>query len=111
MEITGEITKVLDVQKGTSKAGKEWVKQLFVVTTKDEYNNLYCFDIFGEEKVENFAKFNKLGDNVKVEFNVNTNEWEGKYFTSLQSWRIDKVVEGAKNESPKENESTDDLPF
>ena len=37
-------------------------------------------------KIDNLTKYNKVGDNVKVEFNVNTNEWGGRFFTSLQVW-------------------------
>jgi len=112
MEVTGVITKTLDVQTGTSKDGKEWKKQSFLVETTEQYNNLYCIDIFGAEKVDNFAKFNKVGDNVKVTFNVNTNEWNGKYFTSLQSWRIDKVDGITTPElAPITGNDEDEMPF
>ena len=108
MKITGKITKVLETVSGTSKAGKEWKKLSFVVTTTEEYNNLYCFDVFGEEKVENFEKYNKVGDEVDVEFNVKTNEWKDKYFTSLDAWKIFKTdaTSAAQAEPVK-----DDLPF
>jgi len=109
MEVTGTITKVLPVQSGTSKAGKEWKKLSFVLTTTEEYNNLYCFDVFGDEKVENFEKYNKVGDNVKVDFNVKTNEWKDKYFTSLDAWKVFKA-DGAVQEAVQE-EVKDDLPF
>jgi len=56
LEITGKIEKFLEVQKGTSKAGKEWEKQSFIVKTEEEYNNLYCFEVFGDEKVANLTK-------------------------------------------------------
>ena len=112
MEVTGKITKVLDVQTGTSKDGKEWKKQSFLVETTEQYNNLYCIDIFGAEKVDNFAKYQKVGNNVKVTFNVNTNEWNGKYFTSLQSWRIDKVDGITTPEpAPIPDNGEDSLPF
>ena len=92
LEVTGKITKFLEVQSGVSKAsGKEWKKQEFLLETSEQYNNLYCFEVFGAEKVDNLEKFNKVGDNVTVQFNVNCNEWKGKYFTSLSSWRIEKV--------------------
>jgi len=91
LEVEGRIEKFIDVQKGTSKAGKEWAKQQFIVKTKDEYNNLYCFEVFGDEKVENLTKYQKVGDDVKVVFNVQTNEWQDKYFTSLSAWRIEKT--------------------
>ena len=91
MEVTGKITKVLDTQKGTSKEGKEWQKLTFILETTEQYNNVYAFEVFGSEKVENFTKYNKVGDEVKVDFNVSTNEWKDKYFTSLQAWKIFKA--------------------
>ena len=103
------ITKVLDIQSGTSKAGKEWQKLTFVGETPEEYNNVYAFEIFGAEKVENFNKFNKVGDLVSVEFNVSCNEWKGKYFTSLAAWRVDKA-NGTAEEAPAADNG-DDLPF
>ena len=91
MKVTGTITKVLPTLEGVSKAGKEWKKLSFVLETKEEYNNLYCFDVFGDEKVDNFTKFNKVGQEVDVEFNIKTNEWKDKYFTSLDAWKIFKA--------------------
>ena len=91
LKVQGKIEKFLAVESGTSKAGKDWQKQSYLLRTADEYNNLYCFDIFGVEKVEQLTKFNKVGDDVSVSFNVGCNEWNGKYFTSLNSWRIDKL--------------------
>ena len=108
------ITKVLDAQSGTSKAGKDWTKQTFVGETSEDYNNLYAFELFGAEKVENFNKYNKVGDVVNVEFNVSCNEWQGKYFTSLQAWRIDKANgSGTPAESFPDagGEDLNELPF
>lgn len=109
MKVTGKITKILDPIKGQKKDGSgEWVKQNFVVTTNEQYNNLYCFEVFGAEKVDNLTKFNKVGDEVEVDFNVQTNEWQGKYFTSLQSWRINKVE---SQEAGQPVDEDDRVPF
>jgi len=108
LQITGKITKVLGSIDGTSKAGKDWVKQSFIVTTTEDYNNVYCFEIFGEEKVLQFNNFNKEGDNVTVKFNVSCNEWEGKYFTSLNAWRVESEM---KTEEGAPLEMKNDLPF
>ena len=75
MKVTGKIEKILDTVTGTSKAGKEWKKTSFLFKTDDEYNNLYCFEVFGEEKVDKFLQWNANGDIVEVEFNIRTNEW------------------------------------
>lgn len=94
MEIQGKITKILDVEKGQKKDGGEWQKINFIVETDEEYNNLYCFEIFSEEKVANFQKYNNVGATVKVSFDVKINEWQGRYFTSLQAWRVETIAQG-----------------
>lgn len=114
MELQGKIKNVLPTEKGTSKDGKEWQKQLFVVANNDGYEGkeaIYCFEIFGEEKVQNFNKFNKVGDLVDVNFNISTNEWKEKYYTSLQAWKVFKAGNAeTKQEAPSEPVH-DDLPF
>jgi len=113
MKITGTITKVLPLQSGTTAAGKDWQKAGFLLETTETYNNLYCFDVFGEEKVQNFNKYNKVGDVVDVDFNVKTNEWKDKYFTSLDAWKIFKSANGVTVNEPEvvEHIGKDDLPF
>ena len=110
MKVTGKITKVLDTQKGTTAAGKNWQKLSFILETTEDYNNLYCFEVFGDEKVEQFLKFNKVGQEVDVSFNVQTNEYKGKYYTSLQSWKIFKAEAGEATPEVAQEEA-DDLPF
>ena len=96
LQISGIIKKFLPIEKGLTKAGAEWQKQSFIVSNNDGYEGkeqIFCFEIFGEEKVQNFNKFNKVGDAVTIDFNINTNEWQGKYFTSLQSWKVSKQAD------------------
>jgi hypothetical protein len=92
-EVKGELKKVLPVQTGTPKAGGEdWKKVSFVVANNEGYEGreqLFCFEIFGAEKVDNFNKFNKEGSEVSVKFEIRTNEYQGKYFTSLSAYRVD----------------------
>jgi len=99
-KITGTIEKILEAKSGEKKDGSgTWINQDFIVKTKDEYNNLYCFNVFGQEKADNLTKYNKVGDEVEVAFNVNCREYEGRYFTNLSSWRISKVEQEAPTES------------
>jgi len=77
---------------------------------------MYVFNISGQEKIENFEKYNKVGDNAKVAFNVNTSEWinpqgETKYFTRLNAWSIFKETGEANGEAPAASDAVDDLPF
>jgi hypothetical protein len=116
LQKTGTIIEILPIQKGTSKAGKEWQKQNFIIDTNETYNNIICFGVFGEEKVENLNKYNKVGDVVTVTFNVSCNKWapegkEVKYFTSLDAWRIDKTDGKPSTQDAPAATEEDDLPF
>ena len=111
MKVTGKIIKVLETQSGTSAAGKDWQKLAFILQTTEDYNNLYCFDVFGEDKVEQFLKYNRVGQDVDVSFNVQTNEYKGKYYTSLQAWKIFKAEAAVDTPEPAQDEAKDDLPF
>jgi single-strand DNA-binding protein len=35
------------------------------------------------------------GENIKVSFDLRGREWNGKYLTNLNAWRIERVGEGA----------------
>ena len=109
----GKIKKFLDVQSGVAKSsGNPWASQEFVIANNDGYEGkeqIFCFKVFGEEKVEQLTKFNKVGDDVKVFFNISTNEYNGKYYTSLNSWRVEKIGEVATSEAT--DSQPDDLPF
>ncbi len=119
MEITGVITKILPLQTGAKKDGSgDWKKQLFILDSKADYNNIYCFEIFGDDKVENFNKYNKVNDTVKVDFNVKTNEYQGKYFTTLDAWKVFKENNSTSEQKPPfepaggfVEEEHDDMPF
>ncbi len=105
LKITGRITKIKDVQTGEKKDGSgTWSKQEFLVETDAEYNNLYCFDVFGDEKVANLTKFNKVGDTVEVSFNVNTREYNDRHYTNLSAWRIE-TSQVEKEEKAVENDA------
>lgn len=88
LKLKGTITQVMEIKTGTSKAGNEWQKMGFVLDTKEQFNNIIAFELFGAEKIENFNKYNKVGKEVEVSFNVSCNEWEGKFFTTLNAWKI-----------------------
>ena len=85
---TGEIIEILPTESGTSKTGKDWKKLTFAIDTKEQYNNIVAFEVFGDDKVENFLKYNKVGKTVDVEFNLSSNKWKDKYFTSASAWKI-----------------------
>ena len=113
LRVTGVIKKINPIEKGQSKAGKEWQKQTFVIDTGEKFNPEVCFQVFGAEKCENLTKYNKVGDNVEVSFNVSSREFNGKYYHNLDAWKVSKS-EGMTTAPAPANvdaEGVDDLPF
>ena len=61
------------------------------------------------EHLENFLKFNKVGDSVEVEFDIKGREYEGRVFNSLSHWSCKKTEDTAPVEATAEE--VNDLPF
>ena len=115
LTITGKITRILDVESGTSKAGKEWKKQGFVVDTGEQYNPMVCFSLFGDEKIEMLQKV-AVGQEVEVGFNVSSREFNGKFYHNIDAWKINPVQGGGSADAMPESAEVDmpaddDIPF
>ena len=112
-ELKGKIVSISDI-KELPNGAKELT---YRVDNGEEYNNLIEFQMYKgadhTEHLDNFIKFNNVGDMVNVEFNIRTFNWkpteDNKIFTSLSHWKATKI----NSEMPSEIkvEPTDDLPF
>ena len=120
--LTGKITEISEKQTLNNGGAK----LSFRVDTGDQYNDPYEFELYkGEqylEHLDNFIKFNKVGDNVTVEFNLKSKLWVNpetkirKTFTSLSCWKVEKLGDSKPTSSTPEavipeTDVEDDLPF
>ena len=116
LAIKGKITQILDVESGTSKAGKEWKKQGFVIDTGAQYNPEVCFSLFGDEKINMLRDFG-AGQEVEVAFNISSREFNGKWYHNIDAWKITAAGQGAPMSNAPAPEidaapaEDDDLPF
>ena len=111
MEIKGRIIHVLPLQEGVSKAGNPWKKQEYVLETVDQYPAA-------------------IGEDVVVSFDLESREFNGRWYTDVRAWKIEKsapVAQGVPDMPPMPNDiapfppapaspdlapsPTDDLPF
>ena len=90
LAIKGRIKTILEVESGTSKAGKAWRKQSFVVDTGAQYNPDVCFGVFGDDKLDMLSKF-QPGAEVEVSFNISSREYNGRYYHNIDAWKIDPI--------------------
>jgi Domain of unknown function (DUF3127) len=113
----GKIINISEIESGTSSTGKSWKKINFLVEEMNvQYPQKAAFVVFGDQKVNEFSTQNKVDDIVKVHYNINSREFNGKFYTNLDSWKIEKNTNQPIN-STKSNqislisESQDDMPF
>jgi len=88
MEISGKIIAVLPLATGQGKNGM-WRSQDYVLETGDQYPKKVCFNFFGD-KIDQFPL--AIDDMVTVSFDLESREYNGRWFTSVRAWKVEKGV-------------------
>lgn len=115
MDIKGHIVAILPLQEGTSKSGDKWKKQTAVLETAGQYPKKVAFDMFGD-KIKSLT----IGDSVSVDFDVESREYNGKYYTNVNAWKVETgaSVPSSPKDEPEpvtdfagSQDKSQDLPF
>lgn len=123
MDISGKIIQFLPAQTGQGKNGP-WKKQEFILETGDTYPKKICIAVWGD-KID-LASY-KPGDTVDVSFDVESREYNGRWYTDVKAWKVSSGKQQQQqpgNQQPGNNFSSapfsgntmnagtdDDLPF
>lgn len=110
VKAVGTITHILDIVTG-GEGDRAWAKVQFVINTGGEHPRDIPFTIFGTEKVDKFLKYNKVGHEVEVSYDLRGNEFNGKWYTDANAWKVWGLDRNNANAVPAEAEEDDDLPF
>ena len=86
-----ECIGTLKVKMETQTVSDRFKKREFVLTTDAEtkYPQHVSFQLT-QDKCNILDNFRE-GDNLRVQFNISGKEYNGKYYNSLTTWKIDKV--------------------
>ena len=117
---TGKVLQVLPEITGTSARG-EWKKQDFIIETAEEqFPKKICFTLFNDKS----SILDKIRPDMDVEvsFNVESREYNGKWFSNINAFRVEPVQQNGTGNNPppfsssdmppiEEPEDKDDLPF
>lgn len=128
MELQGKVIAVMPERGGVSqRTGNEWKVQSFVIETHEQYPKKMVFDVFGADRLAQFAI--KSGDEIDVQFDIDAHEYNGRWFNNIRAFAVTHVdpaavqaaaapqapVTGAQAPFPPAQEggdgSADDLPF
>lgn len=97
LEITGLLNKLLPEERGAGANG-EWVKRNFVIETRENYPKKICFAAWGERA----AQMNQYreGMELKVSFDPQSREYNGRWYTDLKAWKIEAVGGASSGSAP-----------
>lgn|SRR6185436_13333526 len=109
LEITGKLVQVQAEQTGTGKNGN-WVKQNFIIeTAHEQYPKKVCFTMWGDKT--QILKSMKEGTQVKVAFDVESREYNGKWYTDLKAWKIDVAGNAPQNSEYNQESVASSQPY
>lgn len=98
MEIIGKVAQLLPLVTGQGKNG-EWRKQEFIIEIAEgQYPKKVCLSLWGD-KIDQAAL--ALNETVKVFFDLESREYNSRWFTEARAWRVDK--QGAATAAPAQS--------
>lgn len=90
MQLTAKLLTLLPLQTGKGKNG-EWKKQDLIVETGEAYPKKICVSVWG-------VKINPsvlvVGNELKIDFDVESREYNGRWYTDVKAWKIEIVTAG-----------------
>ncbi|MEY4866131.1 MAG: hypothetical protein RLY64_385 [Bacteroidota bacterium] len=85
----GRLVQVLEEVSGVGKTGNSWKKQSFVVELdgSSTYPKKVCLTAWGD-KVDTLKRLT-IGDRISAAFDVESREYQGRWYSDLKAWKID----------------------
>ena len=92
MEIIGKVVKLGNLMNGTSARGP-WQKQELIIETDEQYPKTFCLNCWSDlaSEAANLAP----GQMVKAQINIESREFNGKWYTDVRVWRFESVGQDA----------------
>lgn len=105
MEIKGKVVANLGVQKGTSKAGKDWAKATIIIETEGQYPKKIALD-----NLKNTDSFGALAVGTEGTFyiEIKSCEFNGRWYTSVNCWKWE-ISQQAPTQPPQPQSATPTL--
>jgi single-strand DNA-binding protein len=88
--MTFEIEGLLHKKYETESKSSSFQTREFVITTEGTYPQFVKFQLT-QDKCGLLDSFQE-GQKLKVSFDLRGREWQGKYFTNLNAWKIEQAA-------------------
>ena len=88
MKLNGKVVAIIPITTGEGKNGT-WKSQDYVIQTEGQYAKKVCFNLFGDKIDECKVQ---LDSEVEIEFDIESREYNGRWYTSIKAWKCTTVV-------------------
>ncbi|RYY38454.1 MAG: DUF3127 domain-containing protein [Chitinophagaceae bacterium] len=106
MQLTAKLIQLLPLQTGNGKNG-QWKKQDVIVETDGTYTKKVCISIWGD-KID--ASVLQPGSMLSFDFDVESREFNGRWYTDVKAWRVQPAAAAAVAPAPASGDSYTDFP-
>ena len=104
-EIEGKLARKFDAE---SKSASFQAREFVIETQDGNYPNFIKFQLTQDKCAAIDA--HQEGEQIKVHFDLRGREWQGKYFTNLNAWRIEKAGGATASAAPAAADPDYDFP-
>jgi len=88
MEIKGTLVAILPLEQGITKAGKDWQKLTIIIEfSEGNYQKKLALSATKEELIKTLQNLKK-GDSITASINLESREFNGKWFNSVNVWKV-----------------------
>ncbi len=99
LSITGKVVQILPLQQGTSqRTGNQWQLKTFIIETQEQYPKKIAIEMFGEDKIK--ANPCEVDDIVTANIDVESREFNGRWYTSIRAWKVTPGVQQQQAAQP-----------
>lgn len=90
MELQVKVIGVLEPQSFESKKnGNTYVRHTFIGETSGQYPRKVAFTVMGDDRFKQMGIV--VGGSYNVSFDVESREWQGRWFTEASAWRAQRI--------------------
>jgi Domain of unknown function (DUF3127) len=101
LSLKGRVVLILPEETINKKDGSQMIKKQFVIETEEQYAKKVCFQIMSEK-----VNVPKIGTLCDVKFNIESREYNGRWYNQNTAWNIWEQ----KNSAPTQSNTPREYP-
>ncbi len=97
LELIGKLVEKFDEQQISEKFKK---REFVVETSENNFTEQIKFELV-QDRTDIIDPY-KIGEEIKISFNLKGRKWNDKYFVNVQAWRIEHASSNSQGNSSPE---------